>query len=204
MNYIKKQVIFKSKNKMEFREDIPRRWLEQVGNSERGMSRRKGSFEGMLGLGGILAIPDGYKPNENLAMSDGFKLANNSISSPINKIIVSFPFSLIIQDAPTSSATFDKTDRNYHTLVAAAKHLKLPEEATIDEPETMASDVGKMSSTPHALKKINHSRYNTSEVAPKTAYSNINNGLNNSPQLTNYQVGFNHEQRRVQPSTASS
>lgn len=83
LHYIKKQVIFKHKNKMEIREDIPRRWLEQVGSSEGGFSNRKGSFEGLLGLGGILAIPEGYKPNDNLAMSDGFKLINNSISSPI-------------------------------------------------------------------------------------------------------------------------
>jgi hypothetical protein len=96
MNYIKKQVIFKHKNKMEFREDIPRRWLEQVGNSDGGFSNRKGSFEGLLGLGGILTVPEGYKPNENLAMSDGFKLANHSISSPMNKTEykVSFFFSI--------------------------------------------------------------------------------------------------------------
>ena len=80
LNYIKKQVIFKHK-KMEIREDIPRRWLEQVGTSEGGFS--KGSFEGLLGLGGILAIPEGYKPNDNLAMSDGFKLINKSVSSPM-------------------------------------------------------------------------------------------------------------------------
>ena len=98
MNYIKKQVIFKHKNKMEFREDIPRRWLEQVGNSEGGFSNRKGSFEGLLGLGGILSVPEGYKPNENLAMSDGFKLANHSISSPMNKTEykVSFFFQFMI------------------------------------------------------------------------------------------------------------
>jgi hypothetical protein len=82
LNYIKRQVIFKHK-KMEIREDIPRRWLEQVGSSEGGFSNRKRSFEGPLGLGGILAIPEGYKPNDNLAMSDGFKFINNSITSPI-------------------------------------------------------------------------------------------------------------------------
>ena len=69
---------------------------------------------------------------------------------------------------PSASATFDKRDRNYHTLVAAAKHLKLPEEATTDEPETMASDIGKFSSTPHAVKRVNmsHTRYNNSDVVP--------------------------------------
>ena len=56
-----------------------------MGNSDGGFSNRKGSFEGILGLGGILAVPEGYKPNNNLAMSDGFKLANHSISSPIAK-----------------------------------------------------------------------------------------------------------------------
>ena len=82
MNYVKKLVTFKAmknKNKIEIREDIPRRWLEQVGSSEGGISIRKGSFEGLIGLGGILALPEGYKPNDNLAMSDGFKLVNNSI-----------------------------------------------------------------------------------------------------------------------------
>jgi hypothetical protein len=33
-------------------------------------------------LGGILAIPEGYKPNE-LSMSDGFKIANHSLTSPV-------------------------------------------------------------------------------------------------------------------------
>ena len=68
----------------------------------------------------------------------------------------------------TASATFDKRDKNYHTLVAAAKHLKLPEEATTaDEPETMASEIGKFSSTPHTVKnKVNmsHTRYNNSDA----------------------------------------
>lgn len=82
LSYIKKQVIFKGKGKIEFRDDIPRRWLEQVGSSDGGFSNRKSSFEGLLGLGGILAVPEGYKPND-LAMSDGFKLINNSISSPV-------------------------------------------------------------------------------------------------------------------------
>jgi hypothetical protein len=103
-----------------------------------------------------------------------------------------------------TSHTFDKREKNYHTLVAAAKHLKLPDDATNDEPETMASDIGKMSSTPHALKKVNMSRYNNSEVVTKTPYSNMA-ALNQSPQLANYPVGYNGGVRAIpSPSVASS
>ena len=40
MNYVKKQVILRGKNKIQIRDDIPRRLLEQVGNSDGGFSNR--------------------------------------------------------------------------------------------------------------------------------------------------------------------
>ena len=85
LNYVKKCLIFKGNNKIAIRDDIPRRWLEQVGTSDGGFSQRKSSFEGAAGLNGMLAVPDGYNPN-NLAMSDDFKIANhnNSASDPLH------------------------------------------------------------------------------------------------------------------------
>lgn len=86
-NYIKKLVIFrpnKNKNHMEFREDIPRRWLEQVAQSDGQISERKGSFDGVLTVGGVTYNP--YADNAtnlDMAMSDGFKnIETTSLQSP--------------------------------------------------------------------------------------------------------------------------
>lgn len=58
-NYIKKMVVFrprKNVDKMEFREDIPRRWLEQV--DQETPSYRKQSID--LALGGLLGSSNGH------------------------------------------------------------------------------------------------------------------------------------------------
>ena len=71
-NYIKKLVIFqprKRQDKIEIREDIPRRWLEQVGGSEGQISGRRGSFDGVLAMNGMQP-PDKFSTND-MAASDG-------------------------------------------------------------------------------------------------------------------------------------
>lgn len=69
---------------MEFREDIPRRWLEQVAQSDGQISNRKGSFDGVLTVNGITQNPYADNvTNIDMAMSDGFKnMDTTSLQSP--------------------------------------------------------------------------------------------------------------------------
>jgi len=65
--------------------------------------------------------------NLDMAMSDGFKnIDTTSLQSP--GAATNFT-----KNPLENNTSFDKTSRNYKTLVAAARHLKLPGDTTEDE-----------------------------------------------------------------------
>ena len=167
------------------------------------MSGRKGSFDGVLTVNGMQHQP--YADNAtnlDMAMSDGFKnIDTTSLQSPgaaTNFTKVSYLFSISnsisIQNPMENNTSFDKTSRNYKTLVAAARHLKLPGDTTEDEMTakdftpysekelTSADGSRKMSQTTGIKQMYNTDNKNTNRVQNMTEFSpsNVGNFVNSN------------------------
>jgi len=89
---------------MEFREDIPRRWLEQAAASEGQISGRKGSFDGILTVNGQGSNPYADPVTGQMALSDGFNDGFNTGFKNIDTVSL---------QSPGAATNFTKVSYNF-------------------------------------------------------------------------------------------